>query len=83
MHDIILEQHNILQLGTLRCPEIIELQKNLGITKDGYFGKNTEKELYTKLNKSDITLFELKILGYDVRKTMPVSEIWWMEFKQK
>ncbi len=81
MNDVILEQHNVLRLNTLRCPEVIELQRILGITKDGYFGKNTEKELYTKLNKSDITLFELKILGYDVRKTMPVSEIWWMEFK--
>ncbi len=51
------------------------------ISNDGYFGKNTEKELYSKLNKGNITLSELEHFGYEVRKTIPVSEIWWMNIK--
>ncbi len=81
MHDIILDRDELLHFGMLKCPEVIELQNIFNLSKDGYFGIRTSEKLKKMYEIQFVKLSDLEKLGFEVRKTMPVSEIWWMEFK--
>ncbi len=83
MHDIILDRDKLLHFGMLKCPEVIELQNIFNLSKDSYFGIRTSEKLKKMYEIQFVKLSDLEKLGFEVRKTMPVSEIWWMEFKQK
>lgn len=76
---VVVDREELLEIKTTSpSVEVLELQRILKVTPDGIFGKNTEKELNIKFNKTSIRLSELEALGYSVRKTVPIVDIYWL-----
>ena len=74
-----LDHNKILSKGVTMCPETVELQSILNEDKDGIFGIRTDFALKEKFNTDNITLCQVKELGYEVRNEIPNSEIWWFK----
>ncbi len=68
-----------LFLGIGRCEETLELQRILGISKDGLFGKNTRDNICGEFGADSITLNKVKEMGINVRKSIPLGEIYWLK----
>jgi hypothetical protein len=73
-----LDLNKTLNIYTLKCPEVIELQRLIDVSKDGIFGSKTKREVELKYGKNSVTLSDFKNMGYDVRNEISESEVWWL-----
>lgn len=79
--NVLIDKNILLYNGMPKCVEVVELQNVFGLTKDGYFGIRTSEKLKRTCKVQFIKLSDLEELGFEVRKEIPESEVWWMQIK--